>query len=379
MNKSALPFIVNTPDSNRNKSIISYDISESEASKSKTIDSLLPKKTLPKFQLTSPIGPEPIKDFAPAAIKKKKDSVKVEIKKEKVIKTTPIAQEKIDSLNKKQVGITNVYPSPDSIVKGDSVKQASNSLVKPIAKPAVIAKNYTKSLFESNLLAAHQIEPKIKTVAHSDWVTGVLLFVVAIGCILNISYRSRFRQLFNAFLSNRFVGQIVREENVMFQRISIFLTLLFLFVTSLFIFQISRFYAFPLTTAGSFTTYSVIVIALLSFYFIKISTFNFLGFLLKIEKEMKEYVFTIFLYNHFVGVGLIPIVVLLAFVPNLPQKGIILTGLTFFVVAFLVRTLRSYGNVSGSTRFSIFYLFLYLCALEILPLVVITKLLIDIV
>ena len=135
----------------------------------------------------------------------------------------------------------------------------------------------------------------------------------------------------------------------------------------------------PFSSNSSFMNYSVILIALFLFYFIKISTFNFLGFLFKIEKELKEYVFTIFLYNHFVGVGLIPVVVLLAFVPGMAQHEIYISGGLFFVLAFLLRTFRSYGNVSGSSRFSIFYLFLYLCALEILPLVVITKLIIDIV
>lgn len=378
MNKSALPFILNAPDSNRNKSIISYDISESEASKSKTIDSLLPKKLAPKFELTAPIGPEPIKDFTPTTSKKKKDSLKLEVKKAKELKTQPVVVSKVDSNSTKSVS-ENLVLSVKDTIKLDSLPVSAAKVIRTVHKISKPSRVYTKSLFESNLLTTHEIQPKVKNVAHTDWVTSVLLVVVGIGCILNISYRNRLRQLFNAFVSNRFVGQIVREENVMFQRISIFLTLLFLFVTSLFIFQISRYYSFPLTTSASFTTFSVIAFALLSFYFIKISTFNFLGFLLKIEKEMKEYVFTIFLYNHFVGVGLIPIVVLLAFVPNIPQKGVILFGLSFFVFAFLVRTLRSYGNVSASSRFSIFYLFLYLCALEILPLVVITKLLIDIV
>jgi hypothetical protein len=187
------------------------------------------------------------------------------------------------------------------------------------------------------------------------------------------------RQLFNAFASNRFVGQIVREENVMFQRISIFLSILFLGITSLFIFQAGQYFKLSFSSNNSFINYSVIFIALFSFYFIKISTFNFLGFLLKIEKEMKEYVFSLFLYNHFIGVGLIPLVILLAYVPGIGHRGIFISGAIIFVLTFLLRAFRSYGNVSGSARFSIFYLFLYLCTLEILPLVVITKLIRNIV
>ena len=259
VNKSALPFLVITPDSNRNKSIISYDISESEASKSKTIDSLLPKKAVLKFELTVPIGPEPIKDFVPSVAKKIKEKKKEKtesittqnLKKEAVVKNevnpvipAPIVSTYKDSLAKDSLTALPVAPK---------VIKVAVTKVKPL-------KNYTQSIFETNLLQAHRIEPRIRNKENRDWVTGVLLVVVGIVCIINVSYRSRLRQLFNAFTSNRFVGQIVREENVMFQRINIFLSLLFLFVTSLFIFQIGRFYKMPFSSNSSFMNYSVILI-----------------------------------------------------------------------------------------------------------------------
>jgi hypothetical protein len=377
VNKSAFPFLPIPADSNRNKSIISYDISESEASKSKTIDSLLPKKIVPKLELTAPIGPEPIKDFVPNITKKAKEKKKEknEVAKKELTKTEVKAPAKADSISYAQASTLR----PDSL-KTDTVSTVK--ITKPIiaykAKPKPL-KNYGKSLFEYNLLQTHNLNPKIRNNQGSDWVTIVLLVVVGIICILNISYRSRLKKLFNAFTSNRFVGQIVREENVMFQRISIFLSLLFLVVTSLFIFQFGRFFKMPFSSNNSFTNYSVILIFLFVFYFIKISTFNFLGFLLKIEKEMKEYVFTIFLYNHFIGLALIPLVVLVAFVPGIMHKWVFIGGALFFVIGFIARTYRSYGNVSAGAHFSIFYLFLYLCALEILPLVVITKLISNIV
>ncbi len=378
MNKSALPVLLIPPDSIRNKSIISYDISESEANKSKTIDSLLPKKIVPKFELTAPIGPEPIKDFVPSTTKK--------LKERKKENSASIKSEGIKEVKSTEVLSSSSAIKISSPINADSLQQDTGSIATvPLVKQMVVlppkkpAKYYTESIFQGNSLQAHTILPKIRNKESNDWITSVLIGVLGIVCILNLSYRSRLRQLFNAFTSNRFVGQIVREENVMFQRISIFLSLLFLLVTSLFIFQVGRFYRLPFSSTSSFLNYLVILFAIFCFYLIKIVTFNSLGFLLKIEKEMKEYVFTIFLFNHFVGVALLPFVVLLAFVPGIPQKWVFLSGAVFFVVAFIVRTLRSYGNVSGSSRFSIFYLFLYLCALEILPLVVVTKLISNIV
>ncbi|MBL0046840.1 MAG: DUF4271 domain-containing protein [Bacteroidetes bacterium] len=378
MNKGAFSFLPNPLDSNRNKSIISYDISESEASKSKTLDSLLAPKKVVKFELTAPIGPEPIKDFVPTTTKKTKEKQKAKVEQ----KTTAIEKKLPEKTPEPKTELITIAPSPviDSLPNDTSsavVNVPQKTILHPL--PPKSNKSYSKSLFESHLLHPKEILPKIKKQEHEDWTTGVLLLVVGIACILNVSYRSRLRQLFNAFASNRFVAQIVREENVMFQRISIFLSLVFLLITSLFIFQLGRFFTLPFSSNNSFINYSVILISLFAFYFIKISTFNFLGFLLRIDKEMKEYVFTLFLYNHFIGVGLIPLVIILAFIPGTAHKGVFITGAIFFVFAFLLRAFRSYGNVSAGSRFSIFYLFLYLCTLEILPLVVITKLIINIV
>ncbi|MBK9479360.1 MAG: DUF4271 domain-containing protein [Bacteroidia bacterium] len=375
MNKSALPFISTPLDSNRNKSIISYDISESEASKSTTFDSLLPKKSIPKLELSVPIGPEPIKDFVPTQVKKVKEK-----KKEKI-------EQPSNTIAAKDLPLTSLSSTPErQLIQPTALTTDTISQVKKLVKVVPVkvkkfepAHSYTRSLFESNLLQVHQIEPKVRNKEHNDWVTGILLLVVVIGCIINVSYRSRLKQLFNAFASNRFVHQMVREENVMFQRINIFLSMLFLLITSLFIFQIGRYYKLPFASNNDFVNYAVILFALFAFYFIKISTVNFLGFLLKIEREIKEYVFAVFLYNHFIGLGLIPVVVLLAFVPTIPQNIVFICAAACFLASFLLRAIRSYGNVSGTSRFSVFYLFLYLCALEILPLVVITKLIINIV
>ena len=368
--KFALPFLPLAPDSNRNKSIISYDISESEAGKSKTIDSLLPKKVIPKKDTVIAAEPQQTKDSVPTGAPKKtkeKKKAKSEIVEHETTQTTYL---------------TPPAAQPQQVVSivSDSLQHTAIKIIAPV-KVAIpkVQKNYSESLFRSNLIQAHSINPKIKNRENNDWVTSVLLFIVAIICIINVSYRNRLRQLFNAFVSNRFVGQMVREENVVFQRLSLFLSLLFLFVTSLFVFQAGRFYKVPFASNSSFINYSVILILLFLFYFLKIVAYNFLGFLLKLEKEIREYIFSVLLYNHIVGLGLIPLVIVLAFVPHIAHQGVFILGGCFFAAAFALRTLRGWANVAGNGRFSMLYIFLYLCTLEILPLVVITKLLVSVV
>jgi hypothetical protein len=71
---------------------------------------------------------------------------------------------------------------------------------------------------------------------------------------------------------------------------------------------------------------------------------------------------------------MLPVVVGLAFVKQLPTHLFIYTGAGIFVSFLCIRLLR--GAIIGfnSIRISKFYLFLYLCTLEILPFVIMVKL-----
>ena len=262
----------------------------------------------------------------------------------------------------------------DSAHKVDNQKSFFLPLKLVSVEEKKLERKFVKSIFENNLLLAKTIQPKIRHQERGDWLAVLLFFVLVLVSIINVFYRNRFKQLFNAFLSNRFVGQIVREENIMFKRISIFLSSLFLFITALFIYLILAYFHLDVLYFTGFKLYVLILIALLSFYLIKMLLFKFLGTLVSMEKEMKEYIFTVFLYNHFVGLALIIPVIFIAYVPKFSPILFFGLGFFFFISSFAVRTVRSYTNVSGGGGISIFYLFLYLCTLEILPLVIITKL-----
>ena len=98
------------------------------------------------------------------------------------------------------------------------------------------------------------------------------------------------------------------------------------------------------------------------------------GFVFQMQKEVSDYVVTLFLFCNTLGLFMMPIVICLAFARKVNPRLFIVAGgiiLATFLCARLVR-----GLIIGinSVRVSRFYLFLYLCTLEILPLVVLLKL-----
>jgi hypothetical protein len=81
-------------------------------------------------------------------------------------------------------------------------------------------------------------------------------------------------------------------------------------------------------------------------------------------------------FNRGTGIILFPVVALIAYFPaENPMVAVFLGILTTLV--FYVMLLKRGISILLKKQFPIFYLFLYLCTLEILPLLLIYKLVVD--
>ncbi|HZV69074.1 MAG TPA: DUF4271 domain-containing protein [Saprospiraceae bacterium] len=100
---------------------------------------------------------------------------------------------------------------------------------------------------------------------------------------------------------------------------------------------------------------------------------RYLRWLFNNEKEMSLFGFDISTFNIMVGLVLLPINVLLNFGPDSMAKPLIIIGLVVIVAAYLMRQLRWMLTARRLIANSLFLFFVYLCAVEILPLWAILK------
>ena len=75
-----------------------------------------------------------------------------------------------------------------------------------------------------------------------------------------------------------------------------------------------------------------------------------------------------------VGLILLPVNIILAYSPAAVREVTIQISVFIIAAMFLYRLIRAIGIWIGIPGFSFFYLFLYLCAFEIAPLLIIWKL-----
>lgn len=236
-------------------------------------------------------------------------------------------------------------------------------------------KSFEKSLFISHQLKASSLESKDKRMMNPGWIAPSILFCFVLLAIAQYGWHKRMFQIFKAFFVGRLFIQLAREGRLFNERVTLFLFSSYVISFTLFLFQIISFY---IGTSSSSTTSLILFMQLLAgvilFYILKIALFRFSGYVFKSVKETSDYVLTIFVFGQIAGILILPFLVLLTYTKS---EIIIAAGLILFSMLYVYRFFRGAVTVTSASKISAYYIFLYLCTLEFLPLLIIAKKIID--
>ncbi len=212
--------------------------------------------------------------------------------------------------------------------------------------------------------AAHKVDRPL-------WIIGVLILLfLGIGLVRFFFY-SNFQNVIYGFFNDRVLAQISKEDNVMTSWPYIFLYIIFSFSLGLFILIYRSAYS-PMSevTAISFLQISVLVAVL---FVAKILMVRIIAVVFEVERLVREYIAVLYLVYFNSMLILMPLLLFVTFFPTSYFKIILIFFLIVVCILFLYRFLRTAYSVVGNLRFSIFYLILYLCSLEIAPILILVK------
>lgn len=264
----------------------------------------------------------------------------------------------------------------------DSIKLPEQAVINSVPKkeiPHLSRKiedhfDYSDSIFKNHLLQAADIQPKILVRQHQYWLSGTIFFAFCIFVMVSAFYNKGLGRLTAVFSGGRSISQLFRGEYSLRSRTSILLTLLFLSVVSVFIYQsISYLRLAPAFPVNEFIIFLIIFLVLALAYFIKITFVKLCGYIFNLEGLFKEYIFSLFIFNEILGLFLLPVIISFAFVTLFNLQYIFLAGVCLIGLVLVARLLWVTYNGMSTAGISKSYLFLYLCALEILPLLVLIK------
>lgn len=215
--------------------------------------------------------------------------------------------------------------------------------------------------------------PRLIDQGGTDWVFILTTAILFLFALIRFYNSKRIMLLMQGVFSKTRANQILRESSVFNHQTFIPLLLLYVGSVSVFIYIFFRDYndtimselSPPLTIALIFIAYLVFI--LLKTLFLSVS-----GWYFRNSQTTFEYIHNTYLFTLLVTVVVIPFIYLITYL-DFPEMKWISLGAVAMV--FIYRFLRGLGIGLSDTKFSIFHLFLYLCTLEILPLLVIAKLL----
>jgi Domain of unknown function (DUF4271) len=233
-------------------------------------------------------------------------------------------------------------------------------------------KSEIKSLFTGHLLRTDNVQPHVINKYTPDWILGLLILCFIILAWVQLFYRKRFRQLLQAPFSKRFMNQLVREGNPFNERLSLALGLIYFIGTALLIFAMNDLLLGGHTPLHlrEFSFYLMIILVLVLFWLVKVLTIRLLGTVFKTENTTRMYLLNELILNIITGLILIPILILVIYLKSILFLYI---SLALIILSFLFLFARGFMIGLSLTKFSYIFLFVYLCSLEILPLIILVK------
>ncbi len=237
--------------------------------------------------------------------------------------------------------------------------------------------------FDTLALANHpyfKIKNPVKVLSSTrQWQGKEPFFYAAIVLLLFFAVtRNNFNRymndLFRLFFRTTIRQRQVKEQLMQSPFPSLLLNILFFLSGALFISLVFRYNHF-LDRYDFWLLFLYCLLGLVLIYLGKFLVLKLWGWLFDIAEAVNTYIFIVFTTNKVIGILLIPFTILIAFTTGTLNETAMILSLVLIAALFLYRYFMSYLSVRKELRISFFHFMLYLLGLEIVPLLLINKLL----
>jgi len=205
------------------------------------------------------------------------------------------------------------------------------------------------------------------------WIIAIIIGMLLYTALLNLTLGTEIKSIFQSFYSKR-ASMMDKEDRGINLWAFIGLFLLFGLTFGLFLYQLASYNGVYYSISGMqlFIALSLIIISLFAFKFLLL---KILGFLFDIDRIVGEYITTLYLTYFNIAFVFLPVAVCFSLIAAQLIPYLLAVALILIVVIFIWIYLRSSVNIISNIRFHKFYLFVYLCALEICPILILIKVL----
>lgn len=209
-----------------------------------------------------------------------------------------------------------------------------------------------------------------------ELITGSLIVAMMLFLLIKLTRKNFFKNLEAGIISRALFRQMLRDDTLFppGTRAPLFFSAITVF--SVFAFQIIRNFKLylPFGNDGIYMQFVLLMALILGFLVVKNLLISVTGSLFKTQSVSRQYKANNLFFNTLTALSLIPLMLISYF-----DKGntILLATIAILSIIFIFRVVRGLLIALRVEKYSLYQIFLYLCALEILPIVVIIKLIIS--
>jgi hypothetical protein len=215
-------------------------------------------------------------------------------------------------------------------------------------------------------------EGKERILHGNGWYILMLLIAVSIFAWGKSLYQKYLFQILASAYNYHTSIQLFRDKNVLFRNLSLILQVLFPLNVGLLLYFLIDFYHWQPPTGSAILNIFLLSFGVFLFFRLKILIYKALGHIFKVQEDFLEVQHHLNIFTKTLGVILLPFVVSMPFLNDSLKVGALFLLFGFLSVIMLLFFFRGIQIVNRK-QVSFFFLILYLCAVEILPVALIVK------
>jgi hypothetical protein len=207
-----------------------------------------------------------------------------------------------------------------------------------------------------------------------SWIPGMVILSLLLLAWIKMAYVQFLTPVLFSTFNYKEALKLYNSKNVPATNAFIILHLVFAVNSGLFLLFVAWHFNFNLPPLNPLLLFIASLSLLVILFALKSAALRITGFLFDAPGFFGEYAHNLSLYNKILGILLMPLIVGLLYADPGIHGILIRVGLGLGVVIYLLQLVRGL-EIIARKDFSLFYLILYLCAFEILPLCILYKLL----
>jgi hypothetical protein len=222
------------------------------------------------------------------------------------------------------------------------------------------------------------IVPRGRNISHLDWILGIFLVISLLFIWIRLFYGKYFATLASAVSSFQMSAKLFRERNILVRRVSIVLDFIYFVMLSVLVYELVTHFNWITSSLSQFNLYMLLLNIIIIYSLVRIALLRITAHLFLQRSLFSEYIHNTLVINKGTGIVLFPIVITARYFPFPLISLVLAIGLSILILGAIWKIIRAY-QIIRRKNVVLFYLILYLCTLEFLPLLLGYKVIISLI